>query len=247
MRIVNGELARLGLPAFTRGVEMPTTVRSIDGFHGLPDWSGATFSRLDLTRNFEAGSDLAARLAIKAYSARAGKYMRKSVYGEETAMFHNTRRTIKAYRKGPDMLVHAKESPWCEWAMKAGIVRHEVSVKYRYLHDTGLRFWGNLDMAKLYTLFDKETAVLGSPEVQHDPIELSHLDPATRVVYAAWLKGTDVRTLLRKSSFYKHRARLKVHGIDIAEVRPFAEATPIVRVVELVPATAPAGYWQEAA
>lgn len=247
LTIINVELGKLGLPAFTAGEELPTTVSSIDGWHGLPDWSGATISELHLTENYSAGSDLLARLAIKAYQSRAVAYMRKAVYGEETAYFHNTHRTVKAYRKGPDMAVHCKESPWREWALEQGIVRHEVELHYRYLQKTGLRFWGNCTMARLYRLFEKESAALGRPELSFEPLDIDTLPPQCRVPYAAWLKGEDLRALLPRATFYRYRKLLRERGVDIAEVRPFGQAIPIVRVVELAPARAPVGYWQEAA
>src|SRR6185369_512025 len=74
MEVVNEELARLDLPAFTKGNPQAPLLSSVEDWHGLPEWSGATFSALHLTENYVTGSDLLAKLAIKAYSARAGKY-----------------------------------------------------------------------------------------------------------------------------------------------------------------------------
>lgn len=246
MRIVNDELARLGLPAFTPGVEH-VCQSGAQQLHGLPEWTGARFSVLHLTRNMRTGSDLLAKLAIRSYSSRSGAYMRKHVYGEETVMFHNSRRTVKAYRKGPDMVKHCPESRWTDWAMAEGIVRQEVELKSRYLSDTRMAFWGNCTMARLYRLFEKETEILRRPDASLDPLALEFCPRASRIAYAAWLKGEDIRTLCSRASFYRHRRALLSHGVDIAEVRHSAEVVPMVREVVLTPAAAPAGYWDREA
>lgn len=252
MRVLNTELVRLGLPAFTPGIQSAAQVFDFasgqTAMSVLPEWSGATFSRIDLTRNRAAGSDFLARLAIKAYSGKSASYLRKSVYGDETAMFSNTRRTIKAYRKGPDMGIHCKESPWIDWATDAGIVRHELELKRRFLHDSNLRFWGNLDMGTLIKIFDRETAsVLGNPQFNFEPIQLEILPRPTRVIYAAWLRGEDIRALVSRASFYRHRRVLADHGVDISEVRQTAHVVDIPRTIELRDVAPPLGYWQEAA
>lgn len=249
MAIVNRELGRLGLPPFTQGEPIYTQsdIRSIEDADKLPQWTGARFSVIHLTRNMVAGSDFLAKLAIRSYAARSGAYMRKHVYGEETVMFHNTRRTVKAYRKGPDMVKHCPESQWTDWAHRHGIVRQEVELKSRYLSDTRLSFWGNCTMARLYQLFERETEILRRPDASLDPLAIEACPRASRIVYAAWLKGEDVRALCSRASFYRHRKALLGHGIDIAEVRQTADVVPIVREVVLTPAVAPVGYWQKAA
>jgi len=249
MTIVNRVLAQLHLPPFTEGKPFrpKSTMTTVQKLHALPDWTGARFSVLHLTRNMVAGSDFLAKLAIRSYGARAGAYMRKAVYGDETVMFHNTHRAIKAYRKGPDMAKHCPESPWREWALSQGVVRQEVELKSRYLSDTKLSFWGNCNMARLYKLFEHETEVLRRPDASLDPMALEACPSRSRVVYAAWLKGQDVRAMLPRATFYRHRKTLLEYDVDIAEVRHCGDVVPMVREVVLAPAAAPAGYWDRAA
>lgn len=247
MGIVNAVLVGLSLPRFTRGSELQPTTDEIE--KGLPGrWTGAAFSRVDLTENFVTGSELAARLAIRSYQSRAAAYLKKSTYGEETAMWHNTRRSVKAYRKGPDMVVHCPQSEWIKWANDHGVVRHEVEVKSRYLSGTNLRYWGNLNMATLHKLFEHETAVLRRPDASLDPLALEACPSRSRVAYAAWLRGEDVRSLVSRATYYRHRKTLmELASVDIAEPRRMADVVSIVRVIELQQAEPPAGYWQVAA
>lgn len=261
MVVINEQLAKLGLPPFTVGVPLDATRderrsriglaavdgETVDGMGGGEHlrWTGAAFSRLDLTENYSAGSELLARLAIRSYQSRAAAYMKKQVYGEETALWHNTRRSVKAYRKGPDMALHCPESEWIEWANENGIVRHEVAVKSRFLSATGLRYWGNLNMATLHKLFEQETEILRRPDASLDPLALECCPRAPRLAYAAWLRGEDVRSLLPDRTFRRHRKTLlQTASVDIAEPRRVADVVPMVRTIELRPAVAPEGYWQ---
>lgn len=260
MLVINEQLSRLGLPAFTVGVPLDATREerrariglaavdgeTVDGMGGGEPlrWTGAAFSRLDLTENYAAGSELLARLAIRSYQARAAAYMKKQVYGEETALWHNTRRSVKAYRKGPDMALHCPESEWIEWANDNGIVRHEVAIKSRFLSATGLRYWGNLNMATLHKLFEKETEILRRPDASLDPLAVEACPSRARLAYAAWLRGEDVRSLVSLATFKRHRKLLKeMASVDIAEPRRVADVVPMVRTIELRPVEAPAGYW----
>lgn len=247
MQIINAELVKLALPPFYPGVEMLPTSKEIDE-QKLSKWTGAAFSRLDLTENFECGSELLARLAIRAYQARARGYMKKGAYSDETALWRNTRRSVKAYRKGDEMALHCKESPWIDWARDRGIVRHEVALKSRLLSDTNLRYWGNLDMGVLHRLFEQETEVLRRADASLDPLALEAVPAKCRIVYAAWLRGENVRELLPRASFYRHRkALMSVASIDIAEPRATANVVPMVKTIELRPCVAPDGYWQRRA
>lgn len=247
MNIINCELAKVGLPSFQPGVEVLSSRDEVER-GALPRWTGAAFSRLDLTKNFQAGSELLARLTIKAYQARAVGYMKKGTYGDETALWHNTRRSVKAYRKGDEMALHCKESPWIEWAQQTGIVRHEVALKSRYLSATGLRYWGNVDMGKLHHIFERETEVLQRVDGSLDPVALEACPAQARLCYAAWLRGENVRELMSRATFYRRRKDLlQLASIDIAEPRNTATVVPMIKVIELRPAVEPAGYWREAA
>ena len=243
MEVVNTELARLDLPGFTRGV--PLDLKDEDVKLGrMQAWTGAAFARLDVTTNYTTGSDFLARLAVRAYARMAKKRTRRHTFGDETAMWVTQRATVKAYRKGPDMAVHCKQSPWIEWATQQGIVRHELEARSKLLSDTGLRYWGNLTMSHLAALHHRHCAFLRRSDASLDPCAVEHVPSRTRLAYSAWLKGENVRELVPRSSFYRYRRELlDAANIDIAEQRDTAEVVPIVRTVELVPAVAPAGYW----
>jgi hypothetical protein len=264
MQIVNDHLRALGLPPFTVGVAMDPDrnqrrerlgLAAVDGetVDGMGAgeavrWTGAAFSRIDLCQNFSAGSELLARLAMRSYQARAVARLKKATYGEETALWHNTRRSVKAYRKGPDMKVHCPESEWIDWANDTGIVRHECAIKSRFLSASGLRYWGNLNMGTLHRLFEHETEVLKRADCSLDPLAVEACPRRARLVYAAWLRGEDVAALVSTSTLYRHRKTLmEVASVDISQPRKVAEVVPVVRYVDLQPARMPDGYQLRAA
>lgn len=259
MSIVNNHLATLGLPPFTVGV--PTSAdrnerrdsiglaaldgETVDGMgEGEPiTWSGAAFSRIDLCENFSAGSEFLAKLAMRSYQARAVARLKKATYGEETALWHNTRRSVKAYRKGPDMAVHCPTSEWIDWANQNGIVRHECAIKSRYLSATGLRYWGNLNMGTLHRIFERETEILRRPDASLDPMAVEACPARARLVYAAWLRGEDITTLVSRATLTRHKKLLReVASVDISQPRNVADVAPIVRHIDIRPAQIPEGY-----
>jgi II/X family phage/plasmid replication protein len=67
------------------------------------------------------------------------------------------------------------------------------------------------------------------------------LRPALRVAVQAWESGADLRATLTRATFYRYRAELLPHGIDIATLVPreVSNVVPLHRVLEAVPATVP--------
>ena len=71
---------------------------------------------------------------------------------------------------------------------------------------------------------------------------LASLFPAQRSAYLALLAGNDLRTIMPTRSFYRLRAKLLPHGVDVATLQPSEDRSnvvPLVRVLEAVPAGIP--------
>jgi hypothetical protein len=258
MGIVNEQLERLKLPAFTRGTPVAGAPNSRTrgsqaaqrqaSFAERDKWTGAAFSRLDITQNRTAGSEANARLLINAYQSRAKGYVRASNYGDETALFSNTRRAVECYRKGPEMVKHAPESAWSQWATDTGVVRVEVRLQSRVLSETNLRYWGNLNMAVLHGLFLRETAFLEGIDADVRPAGVEIVPARSRIYYAAWLAGRDVRGVVSRASLYRHRKAIRESaGVDIARPRQGGTVVPLMRPLDVRVAEPPVGYWEQAA
>jgi II/X family phage/plasmid replication protein len=67
------------------------------------------------------------------------------------------------------------------------------------------------------------------------------LTAAQHNAYLAWLAGNDLRDSMTRPSFYRLRAKLLVHGIDISTLMPrdVSNVVPLHRVLEAVPAGVP--------
>lgn len=71
---------------------------------------------------------------------------------------------------------------------------------------------------------------------------LDTLRPALRMAVQSWESGADLRAILPKATFYKFRAELLPHGIDLATLQPREEVSnvvPLYRVLEARPVGVP--------
>lgn len=249
LEVVNGHMRELGLPQFTAGVPCDLT-RTVDGrredYPGLA-WTGARISTIDLTENLSAGSDWLARQAITCWQGLAPKRMRPEHFRDETAMWVTSRRSVKAYRKAHDMRTKSPDSPWGAWAEEQGIVRVEVRLRSKALHDAGLCYLGScLQPGVLEDLYARHTAFLEQPTMPATDLDLETLPPAVRTTYVAWQSGHDVRRLVSKATFYRHRSVLKPLGVNLDMPLPRTVVQVPPRVINLVAVKAPPGYWLRA-
>jgi II/X family phage/plasmid replication protein len=78
-----------------------------------------------------------------------------------------------------------------------------------------------------------------SPEV------IESFAPTQRTAFSAWASGHDLRTKLKRTTFYKSRAALLPHGIDIATLLPreVSNVVPLFKVLEAKPVGVP--KWAE--
>jgi len=89
------------------------------------------------------------------------------------------------------------------------------------------KYLGRIDMSEQIALSDKNKMRL--------PNKL-------RSTYTLWIEGHDLRDMLSKSAYYRHRADLKAYGINI-DLRPESvqksNVVPLIRVLEAKPAEIP--------
>ena len=71
--------------------------------------------------------------------------------------------------------------------------------------------------------------------------DVASLPNAVRMTYIAWQSGQDVRGILSRRTFYRHRRQLLPYGVDIATSSPDAtnNVVPLIRYIEAVPVAAP--------
>ena len=243
LRRINGVLAHYGLPPFSAGERIEYAKRGGIRYR----WTGARFSRLDLTANYQAGSADNAHLVMQYLgSQHNGRKAGRVLADGETVDFGkgSRRQYWKAYVKHKELKRHGcSDARLVEWCESVGLVRFEGTIKSNALNDLGCAFLGDYErgwaMGQLVQLFAEHSAVLSRAERATD--DLDDLPARLRAVARDYLAGMDMKATLSKSAFYRHRVALLPLGIDLSvrNVRAFA---PRVRVVQLAHAEVPSWY-----
>lgn len=177
--------------------------------------------------------------------------MKKGVAGDSSVWWSNTRHMVKVYVKALEMEAHGTNSGKAyEYARDNGIIRLEVELKRRELHELG---WNNYnefikawDMGKVHQLFADYEKVMTVEKHSNDADFLEALPRKLQVVAAAFLSGRDVKSLVSRATFFRYRKALLEYGIDIADDSP-AQIDVAVRHYEVQEVVAPEWYWKDAA
>lgn len=251
---INAILASLALPPFTAGTAFRSQIN--DKIH----YTGARITRLDLTNNFQSGSPENAYAFMRHLAMQQASRLKTGVHGKgETVDFGRGSRRVysKAYLKAPELLRHMKKqakgeetaysvpfdpyiSRLAAWCDSVGLVRFETTYKSTYLIDNTQNFLGGLDMRCLELDFLQRQEVFTRSNCEAD--ELSSLDKNTLACYRMWQAGDDITAKFKKSQFYKHRAALLPHGIDIAIKSNVLNFQPRVKVIQLSQCPVPDFY-----
>jgi len=245
----NRILADLGLPPFTArdGVAGSDAETHGQGYRGTVASRGATIQRVDLTCNYSAGSDAQARAVIRWLSGRSVSRMKRGYAGDESVWFSNSRHMLKAYRKGAEMKKHGGDDLAIKWATDSGIVRVEVELKKRLLHDLGMNRIEAVTDDKLAAIFRDQTEIFRRVDMSDEPDIIAAIPSRYRATAAAWLAGSDLKAMMSNGTLYRHAKVLREYGLDILEVRNIEHFPVRVRVVDLVPAVMPEWYSLKAA
>lgn len=211
----------------------------------------ATVSRIDVTGMYELPSLAAVRSWLKA--AESSAYLRHRGRGtltrEGTLYFGkgSRRSMLKIYCKGDELAAHKlpEKLPYREavetWAQNK--LRVELQLRSLALKDRNLdtvAAWGDNDPSMVLNEYlsglDLTAQMpLTAPELEKIP---SHL----RSSYQHWFTGVDLRTILSRRTWYRHRRELLAFGVDIAVRRPVEQpkAVPQLRtVLEARPVSVP--------
>ena len=205
---------------------------------------GAVVSRLDITRNFATGSNAQSIAFLRHCSGLNVSRAKRGIAGDESVWWSNSRRMLKVYRKGPELLAHGmpRNHPLVEWCFDNGIVRFEVSMKRRLLNDLGMSDIDSISESKLRRCFHDETEFLTKFDSSDDPDLLVSIPARSRAYAAAWLAGQDLSEFCSRATLSRHARVLKEYGINILTPRNVAQFPTKVRVIELEPVAPPAWY-----
>jgi len=253
----NDILAALGLPPFTN--ERGTN--TADG--GIVQ-RGCIITRIDLTRNYSTGSDVSAKRLIHYFAgqdssrkASAKAYGDNGISWNEGSKFWYAKMYIKAESLGEHCNLEL-----ADWVKEQGIIRHEISLKSRYLTKYGLRninAWNNkynvdteflkisgvADMENI--IYDRFTDVLTRGTATRSPLE--DIPKNIGRIARDWRSGQDVWTDDAYTIRTKQRWRkeLLAYGIDIKKPSNVTRLPIRLEVVQLTPSVIPSWYWEQVA
>jgi II/X family phage/plasmid replication protein len=233
----SGELLPLMAAALGQVVVCLGVVPSADN---LADWqSGAyTLTRVDIAGMVRLDSDKQVRKVLDLVGQHAKtKYQGASVKSGTVYIGKNSRRTtLKLYSKGEEIMSGKKGHGLCtkvapEWHQPLlnygrGMLRVELTLRGMELRDRGLERASRWSQAVATELLRERMSVLELNDtllLADDVVEA--LPPRLVPVYDAWKAGRDLQKLYSRPTFYRYRAALLRHGIDIARVQPRAAVT----------------------
>nr|WP_221444397.1 phage/plasmid replication protein, II/X family [Rhodanobacter sp. MP7CTX1] len=214
-------------------------------------------TRVDQTQSYHLGnlSDVLAWLRAAEQTAHLSHRGRGQLVKGSTLYFgqHSRRWSLKLYAKGQEIrdkghrqemildLPHALA--WADRTLRAELVLR--SMELRRLGLDMVTAWSQLDgvdSAVTARLLQDRLGAMTMNTVAHlSASVLDSLRPSLRMAYQSWEAGCDLRAIVSRPTFYRYRADLLPHGIDIAALNPKerSNVVPLVRVLEAVPAPVP--------
>jgi II/X family phage/plasmid replication protein len=211
-----------------------------------------TLINVDINRSFELPTrqDVLAWLRAMEFKAKT-RHGRPATKGGTLYFGKGTSRwKVKAYSKGEELEAGRKhglpeglqQTPISAWADNK--LRVEVTLLRKELQDLGIGKARDLTVSLINQLYRQ---YIGRIEMS-EQIALSTEDQLSlptklQSTYLHWKNGVDLRAILPKTTFYRHRKALLEHGIDIAirkeTKRCRNNVVPLIRILEAQPASIP--------
>lgn len=256
LQIVNRIMATLGLPPFSAGEKL-----EVQNKHGdiQSIWTGATISRIDFTENYCTGGPDEANHFLRWLGSQKLKSKETKLHknGQTVDFGSGSKRSyFKVYSKGYELLKHSKSKTdvstihkteradsiekLANWCNTTGLVRAELELKSKALHDLHCYYLGEINMNVIEAEFKRHTSVFERSTAELD--SMAQLDSKVLSVYRMWQAGDDLKNKFSKSALYRHRSALLPHGIDIFIPSNVIRFEPKTRVIALSAAVAPDWY-----
>ncbi|HUH57254.1 MAG TPA: phage/plasmid replication protein, II/X family [Pseudomonadales bacterium] len=210
-----------------------------------------TLSRTDLNRMYDLGS----RENVLAYLNHLAKNSRtrtQSAITRGSTVYHNKtsrRWSAKSYSKGQEVEL-ARNNKQGSIALPPSVIayadtmlRNEITLKSNELRHAQLHTIGAWNTVDCESVFEDYYGRITMPD-QEIMLIPADLPSSVRLTYVSWKEGHDLRTLLSRPTYYRHRKQLLEHGIDISipsgKVQPDqTNVTPFIRTITLKPASIP--------
>lgn len=217
-----------------------------------------TLSRVDINRMFVLGSRAEVNAYLYAMSMNTRTRSQGPITKGSTVYLNKESRrwSFKFYSKGQesDLKRNRKQGTidlppelkkWVD-----PMLRSELTLKSNELRELGLHVacnWNTMETLELFADYAERIEMAAQTPID-DLSELMQKISTKAAVgsYQLWRDGHDVRQMLPKNTFYRHRRALLEHGIDISMAPPPRDekpsnVVPLCKTLELKPATLP--HW----
>ncbi|GJL76957.1 MAG: hypothetical protein NMNS02_30630 [Nitrosomonas sp.] len=211
---------------------------------------------IDINESFELRnqSDVQAWIKAAEFSSRTRCGRPTNTSGTLYHQKHSRRFAIKFYSKFKELEGGKKHAlpyqlektglkKWTE-----NILRAEVRLLGKELRTLGIEKAYQLTPQKVEALFGEymNKIILTESFRLKDEVAFS-LPAKLQSTYTLWKDGNDVKAILTKSAFYRHRKELLEYGIDISIACRTKESNvvPLIRVLEAKPAQIPTWAYEQ--
>lgn len=246
IRRVNDLLNLYSLPPFTAGERQRYAAH---GPNAGVVWTGARVSRVDITTNYSCFSEADSQRVIFALSQhRVGRQHGTVSPDEGTVMYGYGSKYVsaKVYIKHNELLRHRRtkhgahiDPEVIEWCRSIGVIREEITLKSRYLTQSGLCWLGEITQEHLEAIYRERSQFRRFKQM--DIKDTSHLSAGARGTLARYEQGEPHG--LKKATFYRHRREiLQGTGVDISIPRNVEKVVLPIKVIEIQPLVAPEWY-----
>ena len=211
-------------------------------------------SRIDINYSFE----LPSRNDVRAW-LRSAEYTSKTRHGRPQmkggTLYHgkNSRRwSFKFYCKADEIEVKGHRLPEAlmekqrieNWVNNK--LRAELTLRKLELERLNIKQAKDLTEIRVRQLFEKYIQRFDmQKQIRLSDKQILELPTRLKSTYILWQSGEDLRSVLPKATFYRHRLELKQYGIDITfpknadEEKARNNVIPLIRVLEATPAEVP--------
>lgn len=206
--------------------------------------------RVDINQSYHLSNrdEVSAWLRAAESSARL-RHRGSGIFAGNTLYYgkHSRYWALKCYSKILEILAKGHQLPpelqipeliaWAEQSLRIEAVIRSMELKRRGLNIASA--WSEESAKLLLQELIGHLEMTGSFSL---PDEVAKSLPTSlKSVYELWIRGVDMQSHLKKTTFYRHRKALLAYGIDIAVTQESARSNivPLYRVLEAVPAEIP--------
>jgi II/X family phage/plasmid replication protein len=212
---------------------------------------------LDINQLYDVGNDSSVEAWLHAAEMRAKSRHGRSSRDKGTVYLGKSSRrwAFKFYNKWREMFARGKTHQLPEHLKNLGLedfiqgkLRAELRIFSKELEKYGITHGYHLTQQNIDHLFN---SYLGKIDMTTQATlideQLLQMPRTVQGSYQLWRQGANLRELLAKPTFYRHRKLLLEYGVDIAvnHLAPeFNNVVPMMRIIEAVPVAIPSWAYE---